>query len=163
MVGQVEEGMRVGTWRGWHRNGQPSFVFEHENGAIRHRTIWHPNGAKRMEGSYIDGQPDGIHVHWDDGEQKVSEETYRAGKLDGVRRLWGPDGALLQTATYKDGQLDGPTVWFFADGSKRWETHYAAGKRAGVWTQWTNAGEVFMQSEWETGALVNRTNPHSGH
>ena len=24
MMGQVEDGLRVGAWKGWHRNGQPA-------------------------------------------------------------------------------------------------------------------------------------------
>ncbi len=162
-VGQVEDGMRIGAWKGWHLNGQLSWVFEYENGKTRKRTIWHDNGAKRMEGNFIDGKPDGVFPRWNEREQKVSEETYRAGKLHGPRRLWDPDGNLLQETQYEDGQRHGPSTWYFANGQKRWETHYDAGERTGIWTQWTSKGELFMQSEWAGGQLVNRHNPHEGH
>jgi antitoxin component YwqK of YwqJK toxin-antitoxin module len=163
MVGQVEDGLRVGPWKGWHANGELNFVFEHEGGQLVHRTIWHANGAKRMEGRFVDGRPEGVHPRWDENGQQVSEETYRAGNLHGARRLWDPDGHLLHEAHYEDGALHGPSVWYYADGAKRWETHYDAGQRTGTWTQWAGNGDLFMQSEWEGGRFVRRHNPHAHH
>lgn len=163
MVGQVEDGLRVGTWKGWYPDGQLNWAFEHDAGQLVKRTIWHANGAKRMEGRYVAGKPDGVHPRWDAGGQKVSEETYREGALHGPRRVWDADGHLLQEAQYKDGQLDGPATWYYASGAKRWETHYAAGQRTGTWTQWTAKGELFMQTEWADGKLVKRHNPHRDH
>ena len=66
----------------------------------------------------------------------------------------------MHVAQYQDGQQHGPTIWYYADGQKRWKTHYEAGQRTGTWTQWTRKGEVFMQSQWDHGTLVKRTNPH---
>lgn len=163
MIGQVEDGLRVGAWKAWHANGQLNWVFEHEDGQLAHRTIWHANGAKRMEGRFVDGKPDGIHPRWDEAGQKVSEEAYRAGTRDGPRRLWDPKGHLLQETKYEEGQRHGPSTWYYATGQKRWETHYANGQRTGTWTQWTSNGELFMQSEWKDGTLVSRHNPHEGH
>ena len=163
MMGQVEDGMRIGAWKGWHLNGQRSWVFEHKDGQLTHRTLWHTNGAKRMEGRYVDGKPDGVHPRWDENGQKVSEETYRAGALHGPRRLWDPDGNLLREIKYEDGQRHGSATWYFANGQKRWETHYEAGQRTGTWTQWTSKGALFMQSEWNNGTLAKRVNPHANH
>jgi len=163
MIGQVEEGLRAGPWKGWHRNGQRNWVFEHEDGKLVKRTIWHDNGAKRMEGRFVEGKPDGVHPRWDEAGQKVSEETYRAGKLHGQRRLWDPDGNLLRETHYEDGQRHGSSTWYFANGQKRWETHYVHDQRTGTWTQWTSKGDLFMQSEWKDGMQVSRHNPHEGH
>jgi antitoxin component YwqK of YwqJK toxin-antitoxin module len=160
LVGQVEDGLRVGDWKSWDEEGNLEWIFEHENGELRRRTFWYTNGTKQMENSYAGGRPDGLHTRWSRAGAKTAEATYRQGELHGVRKLWDTDGNLLQEARYEAGKLHGPLVWFFAGGEKRWETHYDNGERTGVWTQWTQKGEVFMQSEWEAGKLISRTGMH---
>ncbi len=160
MVGQVEDGQRTGQWKGWHENGRQAWVSEYEEGRTRRHAMWYPNGQMRFEGNYGESGPDGLHVSWREDGQKVSERSYRQGKPDGKRQVWAPEGHLLHVAQYQDGQQHGPTIWYYADGQKRWETHYEAGQRTGTWTQWTRKGEVFMQSQWDHGTLVKRTNPH---
>lgn len=162
VAGQMEDGLRVGRWTGWHENGKQAWVSEFEEGIARYHAMWYPDGRERFEGHYVEGRPDGLHTAWSESGQKISERSYRQGQLDGKRQVWDPDGHLLQVAEYRDGQPHGPTIWFYADGQKRWETHYDAGQRTGTWTQWTQKGEIFMQSEWEGGKLVKRNNPHAG-
>ena len=161
--GEAEDGVRIGTWKGWHLNGQLSWAYEYEKGKTLKRTIWHDNGAKRMEGRFVDGKPEGPFPRWDKNEQKVSEEIYQAGKLHGVRRLWDGEGNLLLEAQYEAGVQHGPSTWYYASGAKRWETHFADGQRTGTWTQWTRNGDLFMKSEWQDGVQVSRHNPHEGH
>ena len=163
MTGQVEDGLRVGQWKGWHENGQQAWVSEYEGGRTRYHAMWYVNGQMRFEGNYGEDGPDGLHVSWREDGQKVSERFYRQGKPEGKRQVWAPGGHLLLVAHYQDGQRHGPSIWYFANGQKRWETHYDADQRTGTWTQWTSKGELFMRSEWKDGMLVSRHNPHEGH
>ena len=48
--------------------------------------------------------------------QLQSRETYKDGKLDGLREVWYANGQLKSRETYKDDKLDGLCEFWYSDG-----------------------------------------------
>ena len=164
LEGQVEAGLRVGTWVWRYVSGAPEFQVEYDEAGQRVRSEgWHENGQQERVMTFQNGRPDGVMRHWDEHGTLRQEHTYRAGQDHGDHRIWDHTGALLYSAAYADGALNGPAVWRYPDGSKRWETHYTAGVRTGTWRQYDPEGGLQMETEWADGTLVRRHNPHAGH
>ena len=53
--------------------------------------------------TYKDGKLDGLREVWYANGQLKSRETYKDGKRDGLRERWNDNGELVESATYKDG------------------------------------------------------------
>jgi len=78
--GSYKEGGRVGVWKYFYDNGNPSFI-----------------------GKFLDDNADGKHTYyWDNG--KIKEEgLYIMGKREGDWYKFNYDGTLFLTTTYKNG------------------------------------------------------------
>ena len=49
------------------------------------------NGQKREEGTFKDGEKDGVWTEWHENGQKESEGTYKDGEIQGEERRWSLD------------------------------------------------------------------------
>ena len=79
---------------------------------------WHPNGQKRYEGTYKDGNEDGIWTGWHENGQKEYEGTIKDGKEDGLITFW-----------YENGQIED-------------EGNFTNGKKHGLFTKWNKIGQI---------------------
>ena len=52
---------------------------------------WYKNGQKREEGTFKDGEKDGVWTEWHENGQKESEGTYKDGEIQGEERRWSLD------------------------------------------------------------------------
>jgi antitoxin component YwqK of YwqJK toxin-antitoxin module len=48
----------------------------------------------KNDGSFVNGQPDGLWVSWFDGGQKQSEGRYVLGAKNGTWTWWKSDGSI---------------------------------------------------------------------
>ena len=90
-----------------------------------HWELFHPNGQKHGEGSYVDGNPagfvgrtgilidgrEGAWVFWHENGQKSGEETYRDGELEGLFTTWHENGQKSRETTYLNGTETSVTEW----------------------------------------------------
>ncbi len=77
--GEYESGLRVGTWRKWHKTGR---LIE--------------------QGDYVDGQQHGVWRRWNaDGEQ-ILERPFTHGHLHGVVKIWR-SGGPARVRIWEDG------------------------------------------------------------
>ena len=54
--------------------------------------VWYyDNGQKREEGTFKDGEKDGVWTEWHENGQKESEGTYKDGEIQGEERRWSLD------------------------------------------------------------------------
>ena len=88
----------------------------------------HMGGNKKLEGSYKDGEKEGLSTRWYDNGQKEQEETYKDGKEDGLYTKWYESGQKRSEGTYKDGELDGLRTGWYESGQKRSERTFKDGK-----------------------------------
>ena len=76
-------------------------------------------GKKEFEGSYKDGELDGVRTRWYENGQKEEEGTYKDGKRDGLFTQWYKNGQKRREDTFKDGKEISGKYWN-EDGSVRY-------------------------------------------
>ena len=76
-----------------------------------HSVSYHQNGQKSYEGTYKDGELDGLFTWYYENGQKRAEETYIDGELDGLDTTWYENGQKKVEGTRKDGKLIVVTWW----------------------------------------------------
>jgi antitoxin component YwqK of YwqJK toxin-antitoxin module len=80
MIGNLEEGLRVGRFVWWHENGvkQSMGSYDAQGNKVGQWTWWHKNGMKSIVGQYKDDQPDGLWRQWDENGVQTREKTFDA-------------------------------------------------------------------------------------
>jgi len=111
------------------------------------------NRTKVYMGNLLNGKREGSwEFYFYKNGQKVSEETYKDGKLDGLFTTWIENGLKVSESTYKDGKKHGLyTLWFQnngegysfekGNGQKSVEMTYKNGKEDGLTTFWYENGQ----------------------
>ena len=74
----------------------------------------YPNGQKKTEATFKDGNPHGLWTEWYENGQKEGEMTYKDGKPHGLMTLWYENGQKSSERSFKDGE----EIYF---SSKNWD------------------------------------------
>ena len=140
---------------------------------------WHKNGVPFEQGTFRDGQREGLFIERHEAGPIKTESSYRAGKLHGYKRGYAAAGFREREALYEDGLQHGPylvtTSWYegvlvtliegqFARGNKTgpWTYYYNKGERRdagefqgdlreGTWTTWYKSGELQLAADHHLG------------
>ncbi len=80
MVGNLEDGARVGRFVWWHENGvkQSMGTYDARGQKTGQWVWWHKNGMKSIMGQYKNDEPDGEWREWDEDGKQVREKTFDA-------------------------------------------------------------------------------------
>ena len=98
-------------------------------------------GKKEFEGSYKDGEKDGLWTDYHENGEKKSKGNHKDGKLDGLWTNWYANGQKSSEITYKNG--------------KQYIIRtYKDGKREGFWTWWYANGQKFYEDVYKDGELI---------
>lgn len=95
--GLLEEGTfhhnkKTGTWKGWHDNGKPQFVFAYtDNGVLN-----------------------GINLSWSE-DGRVTDSILLDDKGNGFAKSWWPDGKLSGEGPYINGMKEGKWTYYYHD------------------------------------------------
>ena len=108
------------------------------------------NGQKREEGTFKDGEKDGVWTEWYDNGQKEKEVTYKDGKQDGKWTGWNENGEKRYEGTSKDGELDGLSTAWYDNGQKSGEATFKDGELISS-KCWDQDGDECECSEWGPG------------
>ena len=117
--------------------------------AVAHR----PDGRKMTEISYKDGKLHGLKSDWDESGKKLTEISYKDGKLHGLWTSWNESGKKLSETNFKDGQLHGLLSMWYENGQKRGEGNYTDDKMVGLWTFWYENGHKQSEQNWNEGQI----------
>lgn len=71
----------------------------------------HDNGQKSKEGNMLDGQPEGLWTHWDEGGNVVSQGNYIKGNKDGPWIEYYENGQKRIERIFDNGNLQTETQW----------------------------------------------------
>jgi antitoxin component YwqK of YwqJK toxin-antitoxin module len=63
---------------------------------------WYKNGQKREEGTFKDGEKDGLSTAWYDNGQKSGEATFKDGELISSK-CWDQDGDECECSEWGPG------------------------------------------------------------
>lgn len=64
--------------------------------------MWHSNGVKKLERTFIDGKKHGACTQWDEQGNKVMVAMYEHGVLTGELTFWNADGSVASRAKAED-------------------------------------------------------------
>jgi len=123
---------------------------------------WHSNGNPFIETNYKNGKRHGVYKCWDSDGNSQEETNYKNGELDGFYKSWDSNGNPNIETNYVNGELDGfYKSWWSINGNPHIETNYKNGKRHGVYKEFHYKGKIIVESEYESGIEVARTEYYS--
>lgn len=96
------EDTEQGPIRSWYQNGQAKMIGNLEEGSRVGRFIWwHQNGVKQSMGSYDSkGQKTGQWIWWHENGMKSIMGQYKQDEADGLWRQWDQDGTQTREKTF---------------------------------------------------------------
>lgn len=90
---------------------------------------WHSNGQKKREGTFLAGNPVGVHTEWySTGQKKVVGE-------------------------HANNKRAGHWTWWHPNGMKQLEGDYINGQQVGQWTSWSEEGKSLGSVAYSTPAF----------
>ena len=123
------------------RNGAGLNINEDPQLEDRSGVMYLPNYEEPYTGQYVSWYADG---------QKAMEGTYKEGEHDGLWRTWDEHGQNMLDGNYKGGKKDG--LW--TDWLERKEGAYKGGEKDGLWTWWDEQGNITQQITYKDGEEV---------
>ena len=84
MVGNLEDGVRVGRFVWWHQNGSKQSMgsYDKAGSKIGQWVWWHDNGVKSIVGQYENDRPAGKWQWWDRDGKQTNDETFDPNAVD---------------------------------------------------------------------------------
>jgi len=103
------------------------------------------NGRPKAEYCFYRGKDalevlHGKYITWSESGQKLSEQNYRNGKIDGRTVYWHENGKKSWQGTYHDGYAVGTWVSWNENGQKESSCNYVNGEKEGVCLWWDAQG-----------------------
>ena len=117
-------------------------------------------GEKDFEGSYKDGQKDGLWTVWYENGQKKSEGTYKNGEADGLVTWWYENGQKKSENNFKadalgNGIAHGLSTGWYENGQKRYEKNYKDGRSIGSANSWHKNGKKMEEAKYKDGKEIS--------
>jgi len=111
----------------------------------QHETVkeYFENGQLKFEGSFKNGEKDGIHRWWYRDGQLEFEGVFKNGKKDGISKGWWENGALEYTGLFSYDKRDGLWEAYYENGQLRKSSNFLLQRKI--------SEECFD----ETGSLMN--------
>lgn len=177
-VGQVEtrerrraDGSLEARWTVWVAQGQP----DRNHGSYE---LYWPNGTKRREGRFLQGQLDGVWRHWDENGVLGAMNSYVNGEQTGIRYVQLTKGTSILdmvenfrksgvSVRWDSNSLSPERLSFFQADAPRGQTFafvgeeavlsesgsFSEGKRHGKWRYWSLDGKLMQLQSYVEGKL----------
>ncbi|MFI9385111.1 pentapeptide repeat-containing protein [Kutzneria sp. NPDC052558] len=144
--GRHEQGVRVGEWRRWHRNGRLRDLTVHDQkGAVTKIQRWDDGGFLTDEREAPSDEPplpridlQVSTVEWDDGARL----RHDGHAFTGEAVTHGYSGEVTSLVTYRYGVEDGPRREWYEDGTPKSEQTVRKGVVVGVARDWRPDGRL---------------------
>ena len=135
--GDINKGLRVGTWIYSYQNGKKKSEIQYVDGE-RHgtRTDWYEQGQIKSTAIYKAGKQHGSQVAWHPNGRKMAETNFVNDKEDGAFLAWHDNGQIQLKSYFEDGKEDGSFNLYDKSGNKLVEGQYFDGEKDGVWKEW---------------------------
>ena len=114
------------------------------------------DGAKSIEGGFLDGYAHGEEMWWFENGNKNSLVTYRRGGRHGPHLVWYEGGQLQVDVCYKNGKRDGRHAVYYESGQVRSEAYFADDKLDGAYTTWFENGNNRSERIFKAGEEIKR-------
>lgn len=172
------KGQRHGLWKGNYDSGNPRYegTFDHgkETGTFKffddakastlmatrvfnkdgscYTTFFEPTGTKVSEGKEVNKLREGEWKYYHFKSQAImAKETYRAGKIEGVRKVFFANGAIAEETNYVNGLKEGPYKKYTEKGIVLEESNYKNDVYSGPAIYRDGKGKTASQGEYRDG------------
>lgn len=179
--GRFKDGLPEGEFRYYYPDGKIKTISKVSGKMHRAQTIsYFPNGKKMAAGNYLNEKKDSTWQFFSETNGTlVSEDTYRAGLIDGTSRVYYPDGVLSELihvknnvrnglweqyyldgtlklrGIYKSGEKEGEFKAFFINGKLMISGQYTEGHQHGMWVYYDEKGLVVKKETYNMGVLIS--------
>lgn len=163
--GLYNDGMPLGSWKYYYRNGKEKMVEEVVDGTSFVWQFWLPdslhtqtvkdgtgeiatyytNGNLKEWYTYKNGLKDGPFEEASVYGYFLLKGAFKNNLPDGEWKYFYYTGDLEKTSVYKDGKLHGPYFYYYDNEQVNVEGQYENGSKKGVWTWYTKFGVVDMK------------------
>ncbi|MDW3193184.1 MAG: hypothetical protein R8G66_12500 [Cytophagales bacterium] len=109
------------------------------------------SGSPKIEGYYIDGQPDSIWVYFYENGNKKSSGLFRRSSQMGLWDYFYESGALKASGMLAGGQKSGYWSNYFENGNEKSSGGYFKDLKEGIWNYFFEDGTVKAQAYYEAG------------
>lgn len=152
--GEMRDGLRTGTWRGYDARDQLIRVRVFEKGRLQgeSRQRSGPDGKRWTYTHYQQDQKDGPWRTENAAGEVVESGQYRNGVPVGDWRTLDQNDAV-EKATYVDGKLDGDWSLHATSGALLAERHYRRGQAVGEWKSFREDGTLLTSKTFRDGKL----------
>ena len=114
------------------------------------------DGAKSIEGGFLEGYAHGEEMWWFENGNKNSLVTYRRGGRHGPHLVWYAGGQLQVDVGYKNGKRDGRHAVYYESGQVRSEAYFADDKLDGAYTTCFENGNNRSERIFKAGEEIKR-------
>lgn len=173
-----EDGQLNGTWKVFDSKNRKVSEWEFDHGERHGKSVWYfPNGQKRREVDYRQGQLDGDVLEWGPDYKLATREKYVDGRrlapqvdnyAPGQKRaegwilfakesnkssydFWSGIATSQVVGTEGQNQRHGLWTWWHKNGQKQMEGRYEADQPVGKFTWWYPNGQKQLQGEYING------------
>ena len=117
---------------------------------------WHPNGARSVQGNFVNGKPDGLFINWYPDGRKAQETGYKNGLLQGTSVKYNKEGKKIFEGTYNAGTKHGRFHYFTRSGSPKSEGSFRNNIKDGLWTIFNQQGKPRSKITFRDGKKEGR-------
>ncbi len=176
--GKLRDGVRHGTWTGYHFNEQAAWKGHFRQGKPDGEwNTWLEDGTLHETYSFRNGLREGRYrAMYPDGQIREDGE-YRSGEKSGLWTRYFPDGKIQETGTYTEGKKqgqfrsfygngrtesqfsyiagDGEGAGFHANGEISYTGQWLQGKQQGLWRYFDEGGKLLREEFYHNGQLIS--------
>jgi len=145
-----------GSFTTWWNDKVIKEVGTYEAG-LRHGDIevYHPTGTLQMQGHFVHGLPEGELRTFHPNGSLAGLETYRGGRLDGVRERYSPTtGVVVERTEFVEGTKHGLDEQWLENGVRVLEGHWSHDLPTGPWRHWDGVSRLAREEHyWIAGGV----------
>jgi uncharacterized protein len=140
---------------------------------------------KALEVNFVDDEPEGEAVEYDQGGHKISTTFYTKGLKEGIAQIFSPKGEVLMRINFHHNKKQGPAVEYFPKGKiyrevsylddeidgedKKYHENgktqsinqYSRGKLHGLSRHWNDQGILTFEAEYREGLRHGKFNKYN--
>ena len=135
--------------------GKQLYSADEKEGKLNYK-FFYPNGQLKLEGSYLNGNRDGI-WKWYDALGKVeSEESWEDGLRSGIQKYYHDNGTLKLIYQCDSDKITGKLIRYFQNGHTSLTGYYDENGYTGLWTTYFSNDTIESKSFYKNNTIVGR-------
>lgn len=144
-----------GLFQMWHDNGQKLYEVTYVNGKMEGLyQEWHENGKKHVEVKYVNGKKEGLFQSWHNNGQKECEIRYVNGIKNGLYECWYNNGQKAYCCMYVNGVKNGLQQFWYGNGKVKEKSMWVNGLLDGLLQHWHFNGQKICEGVYVKGKEV---------